>query len=243
MAEAKKQTRRPRIEWTPEQDAAIIQAYKNRDSLKPLCEMWGVKPHNIHRRADKLGITGRDYFTFKEIEHIKKHFPTLMPVSEIAKAIGRTEKQVIVKAGTLGVKRPTMYKALHITEEKENEIVRLYEEDKLYLRQLAERFEISTKTVRKILVRHGVELRNKNETSVMRNRDRLRIIPFPELYKLYFVDCLPGAQIQKKYGLSRNGFRRNLDHHGIQRRSVAERKAMLEEFKDRERTFKDKVKE
>ena len=243
MGKAKKQTRRTRIEWTPEQDAAIIDAYNNNRNIKELAAKWDIHNHSIYRRADKLGLTGRNDFTFREIEYIKKHFPTHVPVSDIAKALGRNEKSIITKAGHLGVKRPQFYKALHLTPQVEAENVRLYVDELEHIEDIASRFKTTWRTVRKILSKHDVEIRSKSETVMLRYKKGPFIIPFSELYNLYFVECLSHDRIQQIYGIGRKALQYNLDHHGIQRRHMDERKAMLDEFKDRERTFKDKVKE
>lgn len=238
MGKGKENPRLP-FEWTRERDDEIRAAYEKGERVKGLAERWGVQLYKVYQRADELGLKSRKYFTTKEIEYLRTYYPTPKPVDDIATELGRSKQSIHNMASDLGLKRPRHW-AKRFTKEEEQAIVRLYTERKKSVSWIAAKCGASFYVIRELLQANGVEVLNQSEATKKNYEFDPSTIPFPELYRLYFVECWTHKQIQRHYKIAQKKFNAVLDHYHIPARRAEERRAMREEFKHTERTFRKK---
>jgi IS30 family transposase len=100
----------------------------------------------------------------------------------------------------------------------EDELRRLYLEEKLSMEAIAKRYGCSMGTVRNELVRKGIRPRTPAEAAALKS---IRI-PKEQLEKMYVEQQMSGPEIAKALGCDPGVIYRELRRHGIPRRSKEE---------------------
>ncbi|AFQ29915.1 hypothetical protein P4493_05300 [Bacillus thuringiensis] len=101
------------------------------------------------------------------------------------------------------------------------EMYKLYVEDGLSDRQIAELKGVNTSTIRRLRVKYEIETRGRH------NVDPTQVLSKTELERLYIEECLSDKTIGKQVGLSHSTVHRLRVKYGIERRPV--KRAFTEE--------------
>lgn len=159
--------------WSDEEIATIHQHYhiENKMTLEEIAKVHGISPSQFYSRCAKLGLKVRsraeatEYFWEKREPEIRKMYEYYsngsMPVKEIASELDCSTSQVYryFRRSEYQMKSP---RGSNLTDHDIGQIVKLYKEEQS-TPEIAENFQISTRTIRKRLKERGVELRPLDE--------------------------------------------------------------------------------
>lgn len=220
--------------WTTEEDALIREAYASGQQIKDLEAMIEKPVDAIYRRAQKLGISNRNWWTAKEVAYLVKAYRSGASYDTMADHLGRSYSSVHRKLESMGItkreKRPRHY---ILTDDQEREVVRLYQDEKVSIFKMGRDFGVNKSVLQRVLDKHGVKQRKRHEAAQLAAEKNRRIIPFKDLYNAYFTECLTNNQMKKRFGCGYSTLMNNFEHHGISPMHRHERLKMLEEFDDR----------
>lgn len=168
-------------------------------------------------------------WTTKEIAILREMYEDLYHAEDIAERLGRSVDAVRLKARRLNLKvRGYEFQKMILTDKQEKRIHQLYIEEKKSLKETAELMNVSKSWVYDYFKKRGL-IRSYSEANRMR---KVRTIPFPELYKAYYEDCLRLEDMIKLWKCDHRVIDRSLQKYGLTKMRYEERVKMRDEFKD-----------
>lgn len=158
---------------------------------------------------------------------------------EIADFLGRSWNSVKSFFSYYGIEAPKEYDAqkrsrvhsIKFTPEEIEAIRKDFEEGEITVIELCAKYHFTTMVLYKLVDKHGFKPR---KTGVPVWRRKVKIIPFPILFKMYHEDCMKLEEIAKHFGVNRRVVTRSIDKHGLERINQRTRLKIREEFSGRE---------
>lgn len=231
MSEMKKQTSE---HWTAEQFNTAVRLMFEGLSNEEIGEQVGKSAGAVKAKFIRDGIKRHISSRWeKEEEEIavrlaNEGFTNL----EIALRLGREENAVAQKFNRIGFKRDekTLNKLknlryIEFTPEQIKQMKKDYHSS-LCMSEIAKKYGVSDLKIRAIAREQGWQKKKRGRNINYEER----IIPFPELHKAYFDDCMPLMEILRKFNCGERVFYRSMERHGLQTVSnIHERRKMRAE--------------
>lgn len=183
---------------------------------------------------------GRDWTTEEE-RILKEMYSEYYHLDDIAKRLDRTPIAIKSKIGRMGYTvRGYEHQRLILTNKQKESIKELYVKQKKSMKFVSEKIGVSQYWIFNYLKENGLN-RSVAEGNKLRKR---RVIPFDQLYKAYYQDCLSYDEMKKLWACDIKTINNSLDVHGMAKLTKKERLKIRDEFKDTGKhfgTWRDKL--
>lgn len=162
---------------TPEEDARIVELYvEHGHGIFPVAGMVGRSPDFVRKRLIANGVPRRkpgEYeswltLDYELLEKTAKLYARGFSSPQIARAMGCAETTVRYRLKRFGVERRTLSEAQMIRGQRRfkvdaEEVVRMYVEDKMSIREIARTRGVTRWAIKQQLRRRGVRFRSLSE--------------------------------------------------------------------------------
>ncbi len=154
-------------------NASVSACCKNKRNTKTVC---GFHFSYEEKTPEQVLEYCEDYIKKEKVVNEVLHLYNLgLTYLEISKKMKRDSYEVyrILKRKGVDIELiPTIHGTLDFSEEDKDEIVRLYTEEETSMRILAERYNTTVGTIKRNLIKKGVQLRSLSESNIIANRNR-----------------------------------------------------------------------
>lgn len=154
----------------------------------------------------------------------------------IAEKLNRTKTAVYRKAVDMGITNNYGMPPLEFTNAQIEKMKHDYFTLKKSPREIGESFGVSANTISRQIRKIG-KTRSLKQANQIVNQKHERVLPFTELYRLYFEECLTSEELEEHFKCGYKTLVRNFKRHGIARIPRRERLKMRDEFKDTGKLF------
>lgn len=182
-------------------------------------------------------------WTKAEEEILKDGYKNHITDEVLSERLGRTPKSVWKKAQRMGIATNPGPEPFEFSQSQMEKIEYEYVELKRSAAEIADDLGVSKKTIIRVVEKLG-KSRNLKQANRIMNKRRQRVLPFSELYRLYFEECRSIDYIAKYYKCGYTTIMKNFERHGMAVMPKHERLKMRDEFRDTGKhfgTWRDKL--
>ncbi|ALY08010.1 hypothetical protein EauS123_00011 [Exiguobacterium phage vB_EauS-123] len=173
-------------------------------------------------------------WTEQEENTLKEMYSSHYHVEDIAERLDRSPVAIQSKLCRMKfTPRGYDHHRLMITKKQEEQIYEYYVVQKLSIEKTCERIGVTNSWLHDYLKQKGWN-RDLSEANRLKKK---RVIPFPELYKAYFEECLRFEDMIKRYKCDYRTIVYSLEKHGLAKIRRSTRLKMREQFKNTGKLF------